>query len=46
MTTIGGGLASKISMAMSRVVCNRNNIENDDEDMQDLIQLITELNEH
>lgn len=43
---IGGGLASKISMALSRVVYNRNNSLNDDEDVADLIHLIEELNQH
>lgn len=35
--TVGGGLASKISMALSRVVYNRNNSMNDDEDVAELI---------
>jgi hypothetical protein len=42
--TVGGGLASKISMALSRIVYNRGNSMNDDEDVADLIQLIEELN--
>ena len=42
----GGGLASKISMALSRVVYNRSNSLNDDDDVADLIQLIEELNMH
>jgi hypothetical protein len=42
----GGGLASKISMALSRVVWNRANSLNDDDDVTDLIQLIEELNQH
>ena len=42
--TVGGGLASKISMALSRVVYNRNNSLNDDDDVADLISLIEELN--
>lgn len=44
--TVGGGLASKISMALSRIVYNRNNSMNDDDDVADLIQLIEELNQH
>lgn len=42
----GGGLASKISMALSRVVWNRGNSLNDDEDVADLMSLIEELNQH
>lgn len=45
-TAGGGGLASKISMALSRVVWNSKNSLNDDEDVADLIQLIEELNQH
>lgn len=43
---IGGGLASKISMALSRVVYNRANSLNDDEDVADLMSLMEELNQH
>lgn len=41
-----GGLASKISMALSRVVWNRNNSLGEDDDVADLMQLIEELNQH
>ena len=34
---VGGGLASKISMALSRVVYNKTNSLNDDEDIADLM---------
>ena len=43
---LGGGLASKISMALSRVVYNRANSLNDDEDVVDLMSLMEELNQH
>ena len=46
-TNGGGGLAKKISMAMSRVVWNRNNSTfNDEDEVADLIQIIEELNQH
>jgi len=43
--TNGGGLANKISLALSRVVWNRNNnVIVDDDEMSDLLQLIDALN--
>ena len=45
-TTAGGGLANKISLCISRVLSNsQSNIENS-EDLEDLIFLVQELNEH
>lgn len=44
-TTTGGGLASKIGVAMSRILtANPNNVDDNDEEVADLIELIDELN--
>ena len=56
-TSMGGGLASRFSLALSRVIDNTapttdgqspgNVLENhDDDDMQEVFQLIEELNKH
>jgi len=43
----GGGIATKIGAAISRVVWNRGNSTfNEDDEVQDLIMLIEELNAH
>jgi hypothetical protein len=43
----GGGIASKIGLAMSRIVQNGQNERlEDDEEIRDLINLIEDLNSH
>jgi hypothetical protein len=45
VATSGGGLANKISLALSRVVWNiTNNLINDDDEVNDLMQMIETLN--
>lgn len=45
MMSGGGGFASKISVALSRVIWNKNNgISNDDEELSDLVLQLEELN--
>lgn len=45
-TTTGGGLANKIGLAISRIISAKAACDTTDDDVADLISLLTELNEH
>ena len=45
-TTVGGGLANRISQTISRILTNKSNCEQTDEDLVELENLIDEINQH
>lgn len=45
-STQGGGLANKIGLAISRILSSSSRIDETDDDVADLVSLVTELNHH
>jgi hypothetical protein len=45
-TTQGGGLANKIGLAISRILSCSTQLEDTDDDVADLVSLVSELNLH
>lgn len=45
-TTVGGGLANRISQTISRILMNKSNCEQTDEDVVELENILNEINQH
>ena len=45
-STQSGGLANKIGLAISRILSSSSRIDETDDDVADLVSLVTELNHH
>jgi len=45
-TTQGGGLANKIGLAISRILSSSSKLDETDDDVADLVSLVSELNLH
>jgi len=43
---LGGGLANRISQTISRILMNKSNCENTDEDVAELESILNEINQH